>query len=66
MNNWDEFRECFNAGKQTIAQADSVAGQMAKMIEGRLRKANVSLSTLVKLKKELRDFNMHTKEWKTP
>lgn len=64
--NWDDFRESFNDGKQAIRQGDSVARQMAEMLTGRLRKANVNYSVLTALKKELRDFNIHTGEWKTP
>lgn len=62
--NWDDFRNAFNQAKQTINMADSHIQSMASMIAGRLRKSNVSSVYLCELKKELEDFNMHTKTWR--
>jgi len=45
-------------------QVDTQVGQMARLCAGRLREAGVSSWTLVKLKRELRNFNMHTSMWK--
>lgn len=60
--NWDDFRQAFNTARNTMNQADSVANEMADMLDGRLRK--VSGYRLEKLKRQLRDFNMHTGQWK--
>ena len=60
--NWDEFRCAFNTARSTMNQADSVADSMADMLVGRLQKC--SGHTLAKLKRELRDFNIQTHEWK--
>lgn len=62
--NWDDFRDAFNKAKQTINIADRHVQDMAGMVAGRLRVSNVSASVLAELKKELANFNMHTKEWK--
>lgn len=57
-----EMRVALREANETIRAADNVADDFAKMLEGRLRK--VSVYTLVRLKKELSNFNAHTKEWK--
>ena len=61
MNYWDIRREISKA-KGTLENADSVATEAARIIEGRLRK--VSPDVLAKLKSELRNFNAKTYEWK--
>lgn len=60
--NWDDFRQAFSTARHTMNQADNVANDMADMLDGRLRK--VSGFRLAKLKRQLRDFNIHTGEWK--
>jgi len=60
--NWDDFRQAFSAARNTMNQANQVANDMADMLDGRLKK--VSSYRLAKLKRQLRDFNMHTGEWK--
>lgn len=45
-----------------MAAADSVANEMADIIQGRLRK--VSTWKLKKLKRELSQFNANTGKWK--
>jgi hypothetical protein len=59
--NWDDFRQAFNTARNTMDQADRVANDMADMLDGRLRK--VSGYRLAKLKRQLRDFNIHTGNW---
>ena len=61
MDLWEIRRE-INRAKSTIRNADDVASDIASILPGRLR--HVSLHTLTKLKKELRDFNAHTGTWK--
>lgn len=60
--NWDDFRLAFRDARSTMDQADAAANDMADMLDGRLRK--VSGYKLAKLKRQLRDFNIHTGEWK--
>jgi hypothetical protein len=65
MNKFDEMRGAVAEAKQTLAAADSVAGEMASLLVGRLRCATVRSWDLKRLKKELRDFNIHTGTWKS-
>ena len=60
--NWDDFRCAFDAARSTMRQADSVADHMGNMLVGRLHKC--SGHTLAKLKRELRNFNIQTHQWK--
>ena len=60
--NWDDFWKSFADARNTMSQADSVADRMADMLGGRLRKC--SGKTLAQLKRELRDFNIQTRQWK--
>ncbi|TKA90363.1 hypothetical protein [Halopseudomonas bauzanensis] len=59
-----QMSEAVEQAHDTIRRADAVAGKMARILKGRLRTANVSNDVLRSLKKELKDFNMHTGEWK--
>lgn len=60
--NWDDFRTAFSQARNTFNQADSVAADMGSMLVGRLH--NCSRTTLESLKRELRDYNIHTGSWK--
>lgn len=63
MNNqFDAMRAAVNEASDTLRAADSVAAQMASLLRGRLRK--VSPFVLADLKRELRDYDIHRKEWK--
>jgi len=62
MSKWDEMRSAYVDAEQTIKAADSISVDMARMIIGRLRK--VDGWTLIKLKRELKNFNMQTQRWK--
>lgn len=59
---FDEMRQAVAEARSTMAAADTVADGMADLLCGRLR--HVSPYRLEKLKRELRDFNMHTGQWK--
>ncbi len=61
MELWEIQRE-INRAKQTIRAADNVASDIAEILPGRLR--HVSGSVLAKLKRELRDFDSRTFEWR--
>lgn len=62
-NHFDTMRAAMDEARQVQAAADSQANKMANMLRGRLRK--VGSYNLAALKRELRDFNMHTGEWKS-
>lgn len=48
----------------TIRQYRSLIRRSAEFAAGRLRDADTDPDTLRKLKRELRDFGMHTGQWK--
>jgi len=61
---FDDIYEAVSDAKITIERADNVIDKIARLISGRLRSAQVSASALKKLKRELRNFNIHTGTWK--
>ncbi len=61
-NKFDEFRDAVKEAEYTLNAADAVAEKMAKLMVGRLHKADVWV--LRKLKRELRGFDMVTGQWK--
>ena len=61
MNKWDEMRIAYKEAETQVRAADEIINDMARMIRGKLHK--VPGSVLADLKRELRDFNIHTKEW---
>lgn len=61
---YDQMVQAVEQAHTTIRRADMVAGQMARILRGRLRTADIPLHVLRDLKKELKDFSMHTGEWK--
>ena len=61
---YSDVLDARRVAQETINNADSVARQAARLIEGRLRIARVDDATLATLKAELRDFNAVTKRWK--
>lgn len=62
MNIFDEMKGAVRQAEATLRAADSVANDMASLLDGRLK--NVSPWMLKRLKRQLRDFNIHTGEWK--
>jgi hypothetical protein len=68
-NPFDEVRTAVSNAESQLQAADSAALSMAQLLVGRLRHVQSSghwagTSALRKLKKELRDFDMTTGEWK--
>lgn len=63
MSVFDDMVKAVNEASRTLRAADTQVAAMARMCAGRLREAGVSSYTLVKLKRELRKFNMHTTTW---
>ena len=62
-NPFDEMRRAINQAREINNAADNAANSIVDLLDGRLR--HVSPYRLAKIKKQLRDFNMHTKEWKS-
>lgn len=60
--NYPEMMTAIEDARATITRADSAVAQVSRLIVGRLQKCDTS--TLVALKKELRNFNIHTGSWK--
>lgn len=65
MNVFDEMRTALDEAQARFRAADDAADRIARMLIGRLSKVN-SVSALSSLKRELRDFNIHTGKWKQP
>lgn len=59
---YDEMARAIRDAKNTMELADLAANRSAELLEGRLRR--VSCGRLARLKRELRDFNIHTGKWK--
>lgn len=63
MNNpFDEIEAAVHNARMLNRAVDRQANNLADLLAGRLK--NVSEYHLKKLKKELRDFNIHTGRWK--
>ncbi|GAA0721608.1 hypothetical protein GCM10009105_32090 [Dokdonella soli] len=62
MNAGDDIRNAIADARSQLSAADSHVRQMADLLCGRLK--HVNHHTLIKLKRELRDFDAHKKEWK--
>lgn len=60
--NFSEMYDAITEAQRTIELAETQSTRMARILQGRLRM--VQPWVLVNLKRELRDFNIHTKEWK--
>lgn len=60
--NTHEMRKAVEEAEQTKRAAANVANDIAYCLCGNLK--NVSNYNLERLKKELRDFNIHTGRWK--
>ncbi len=61
-NAFDTMRAAIDEATRVQRAADEQAHAMARMLRGRLR--HVGAGILSELKRELRDFNIHTGEWK--
>ena len=59
---WQDFWAAFADAENTLAKADEIANQMARILVRRLRRVDGYL--LENLKRELRSYNMQTGEWK--
>jgi len=59
---WFDIKDKVDEAKRTLSYADDMADQMARFLKGRLRHCDGYV--LADLKRELRDFNAHTKTWR--
>jgi hypothetical protein len=59
---FDEMIGAIEDAEITLRSADNVAKRLARVLPGRLRHCDAY--TLKRLKRELRDFNITTGEWK--
>lgn len=62
-NIFDEMRNAVAEARNTLSAADNISNSMACLLEGRMRKV-WNKEALCAIKKELRDYNIHTREWK--
>ena len=62
-NIFEDIRRAVVQAETTLRAADTVADSMARLLAGRLRHV-ASGYVLTKLKRELRDWNIHTGSWK--
>lgn len=60
----DEAANAIRSARQQIILAEQAAQQVSNLLAGRLKALRVNDDTLTALKKELRDYNIHTREWK--
>ena len=60
---FDDMSAAVINAKDTLRLADNFVAKMAGMCAGRLRAGAVSEYTLIQLKKELADYDMHRKQW---
>ncbi len=61
-NPFDALRQAVAEARQMNSAVDRQADSLAELLDGRLR--HVSGYRLEKLKRQLRDFNIHTGRWK--
>lgn len=69
QNVFDELEKEVQAARMAMSAVDRQAGQMAKLLAGRLRnleRTYQNKETLRRLKAELKGFNMATGCWKGP
>ncbi len=60
----EDVHRAVSEAEAEIRRVDSSVGDMAALITGRLRKSGASPYVLEALKRELRDYNIHTGLWK--
>ena len=62
--NYEEFDSAVKDAETTMARASAFVRMLARLAVGRLRRSKVSHHVLAELKRELRDYNIHTGRWK--
>jgi len=64
MINYQDIENARAQAEHQLRLADKAVKEAANLIRGRLRSSGVSNWVLDELKKELKDYNMHTGKWK--
>lgn len=59
---WNDIEETVEEARRTLRNADWLAEKIANHLVGRLKHVNGRV--LKQLKRELKDFNAKTEEWK--
>ena len=62
--NWLEMNAAVEDAKETLRLADLFTRQIGTMLKGRLRSGAVDPGVLASFKRELRDFDIRSYEWK--
>jgi hypothetical protein len=62
--NYQDVRKARDQAEYTLNNADKVVREAVSLIKGRLKSSRVSWLALNELKRELRNYNMHTGSWK--
>lgn len=65
-NVFDDFREKLAEARRIQSAADANVTQMARFIAGRLRASCSDTAALRALKKELKSFDLRSKDWEKP
>lgn len=60
----EDMERAVKEAEYVINRANSYVGKMAYLVKGRLRSGNVSGWILGELKREMRDYNIHTGKWR--
>lgn len=60
---YDDVARAVRTARERVKMGDKVVREVADLLAGRLRVAEVSSYTLKELKRELRNFNIRTGTW---
>ena len=61
---WDEFCSSVDDAELIVRRGDRAVEKLGRLMVGRLRSCEVPCHVLEALKKELRDYNIKTGQWK--
>lgn len=61
---FDEAIEAAKDAERTLHNAEVMLRETAELLCGRLQSARINYKTLIRLKRELKNFNANTGEWK--
>lgn len=62
--NYIDIKNAREEAKNRIILADAATRDAAKLVAGRLKISRVDAWTLEELKRELKNYNIHTGRWK--
>lgn len=61
---YDDVARAVRTARERVKMGDKIVREVSDLMAGRLRTADIPAHTLKELKRELRDFNIHTGTWK--